>query len=189
MRTAIVLLFAMILVPGPARSAPTMFPLPPGAERPGHVVLHPSIAEQDFFWMKVPYPSTPALDHYDRVFSKWHQCSSPDPGWVSYGDLADGANRFLHNFVRYWISPQNDMAVTVLLRYESQGIAYRERPDNDEQFVAVIRHRVANAAAFLADLKVTCPPAPNRRVNRTAQQLRCWVPSALRASAAGQRER
>jgi hypothetical protein len=33
--------------------------------------------------------------------------------------------------------------------------------------------------------KETTVNAPNRALNRTAQQLRCWVPSALLASAAG----
>src|SRR3989442_14195435 len=83
----------------------TMFPVPQGAEKPDHVVLSPRIAEQDYFWMKAEYPATPALDHYAKLFSRWTQCGDPEEGWDGYGDMSDGHDRYLHNFVRYWVSP------------------------------------------------------------------------------------
>jgi hypothetical protein len=158
------------LVASQAFAAPTMFPVPPGAEKADHVILQRSVAEQDYFWMNAPYPSTTALDHYEQVFSTWRPCKSSESGWVSYGDVANGASRFLHQFTRYWITPENNRAVTVLLQYESMGTSYRQHPDNDRQFVAVLHYRVPDAAAFLADLKVTCAKAPNRTVDTDARK-------------------
>jgi hypothetical protein len=148
----------------------TMFPVPAGAEKPGHVVLQPRIAEQDYFWIKAEYPATPALDHYEKIFANWRQCGTPVEGWDGYGDMSHGENSYLHNFVRYWISPANDRAVTVLFRYRSTGAAHRKRPDNDDQFVAVIQHRVSDAAAHFATIDVQCPKAPNNTVERDARK-------------------
>ena len=148
----------------------TMFPVPPGAEMPAHVVLSPRIAEQDYFWMKAEYPATPALEHYAKLFASWRQCGSPEKGWDGYGDLSDGQNRYLHNFARYWISPTNDRAVTVLFQYQSPGVDTRRRPENDNQFIAVIQHRVRDAAAHFASIDVRCPKAPNPTVDSDARK-------------------
>ena len=46
--------------------------------------------------------------------------------------------------------------------------------------------RLGRRTAFsFAATRARVVPHPNKRVNRTVQSLRCWVPSALRASAAG----
>ena len=147
----------------------TIFPVPTGAEKPAHVVLSPRVAEQDYFWMKAEYPATPALDHYKKLFANWQQCGMPEKGWDGYGDMSNGQNRYLHNFVRYWISPANDRAVTVLFQYQSAGVANRKRPDNDNQFVALIQHRVSDAAAHFASIDVQCPKTPNSTVERDAR--------------------
>ena len=155
---------------GAASDKKTMFPVPPGAEKADHVVLSPRIAEQDYFWMKAEYPLTPALEHYAKLFTTWRQCGAPEKGWDGYGDVSDGQNRYRHNFVRYWISPANDRAVTLLFEYQSGGVAYRKRPDNDNQFVAVIQYRVRDAAAHFASINVQCSKAPNPTVERDARK-------------------
>lgn len=151
------LLLIFIAAPTFAGVGQLMFSLPAGAEKAGHVVLQPSIAEQDFFWLQVPYPSVVALDHYSKVFANWRQCTSPDTGWISYGDSAQGANRFIHIRSHFWVSAKDDEAVTLILRYESKGSSFRKVPDNDRQFVAVIHHRIPDAGASVADLGVLCP--------------------------------
>lgn len=147
-----------------------MFPVPPGAEKPSHVVLSAGVAEQDYFWLKASYPETPALDHYAKVFADWVSCKSWEPKWFGYGDSANGASRYLHQFSRHWIARDNRRAVSLLFQYESPGTAYRNRPDNDRQFVGLIRHRVPDAAAFFADIKVECPKAPNRTADPDARK-------------------
>ena len=170
MRRFCILIALLTTSAGAASDKKTMFPVPPGAEKADHVVLSPRIAEQDYFWMKAEYPSTPALEHYAKLFAAWRQCGTPEKGWDGYGDMSNGQNRYRHNFVRYWISPANDRAVTVLFEYQSAGVAYRKRPDNDNQFVEVIQHRVRDAAAHFASIDVQCPKAPNPTVERDVRK-------------------
>jgi len=133
-----------------------MFATPPGAESPRHVVVGPD-AEQDYFWLTATYPATPALAHYEKVFAAWTECKPWATGWEGYGDLASGDPRYVHRFTRNWISRDNKQAVTVLFQYQSMGAGHKERPDNDRQSVSVIDYRVPDAAAFFAEMKVTCP--------------------------------
>jgi hypothetical protein len=153
-------LIAGLLVATHAAAATTMFPVPPGARQPSHVVLERGSAEQDHFWLKAIYPATPALDHYTELFDKWLPCKPWEPGWRSFGDMQKGM--LFHQFIRHWISADNRQAVTVLFQYTSPGIKDRPRPDSDNQFVAVIRHRVPDAAAFFADTNVECAKAPQQ---------------------------
>jgi hypothetical protein len=147
-----------------------MFPVPKGAEKAAHVVLVPGVAEQDYFWITAEYPATPALEHYSKLFSGWKQCGDPSKGWDGYGDMSHGNNRYLHNFVRHWVSPANDRVVTVLFQYQSKGIESRRMPDNKNQFVAVIQHRAPDASAHLASIDVKCPKAPNTTVETDARK-------------------
>jgi len=167
-RTAVAVL--AFLAAGVALAAKTMFPVPLGAEKPDHVVLSPGVAEQDYFFMRAPYPVTPALSHYEKLFANWVSCKPWEPGWEGYGDAAKGANQYVHRFTRNWIASDNRLAVTLLFEYRSPGTAFRSRPENDNQFIAVIRHRVPNASAFFADIKVQCPKAPNSTVERDARK-------------------
>ena len=172
------LALALTLVAGVATAGgKLMFPLPAGAKSPAHVVLSPGVGEQDYFWLETPYPATPALSHYASLFGNWIECKPWRTGWRGFGDASNGANRYVHDFSRNWITRTNDRAVTLLFKYESKGLGYRERPDNDNQFVAVISYRVPDAAAFFAKVQIDCPKAPNSRLEDDA------IVPALRASA------
>ena len=153
-----------------AVAAETMFPVPLGAEKPAHVVLSRGVAEQDYFFMKAPYPETPALAHYAKVFADWVPCKPWEPEWSGYGDAANGASRYVHRFAKHWVTADNHQAVTLLFQYESPGTAFRRRPENDNQFVAVIRNRVPDAKAFFADIKIECLKAPNSTLERDARK-------------------
>lgn len=48
---------------------------------------------------------------------------------------------FVHQLLKYWVSPGNDVAVTLVLRYELPGLATREAPSSERQFVALTRLR------------------------------------------------
>ena len=150
------LIIGLLLASGAAAAA-TMFPVPPGARHPSHVVLQRGSAEQDHFWLKAAYPATPALDHYTKLFANWLPCKPQEPGWRSFGD--DQSGLFFHKLSRHWVSVDNKEAVTVLFQYTSPGTKDRPYPDNDNQFVAVLRYRSADASAFLAQTSIECPKA------------------------------
>ena len=165
---ALTLVLALLM--NTATAGNLMFALPAGAESANHVVISPGVGEQDYFWLKVAFPDSPALPHYANVFSQWVECKPWQAGWRGYGDIANGANRYVHEFQRHWINKENNRAVTLLLRYESPGAKYRARPDNDKQFVAVISYRVPDAAGFFTEVKIDCPKAPNSTVERDARK-------------------
>ena len=147
-------MIAALFLATTALAAATMFPVPPGARQPSHAVLQRGSAERDYFWLKAAYPATPALDHYTRVFATWLPCTPREAGWHSFGDDRNGL--FLHQFFRHWVSADNKQAVSVLFQYTSPGSRERPAPDNDNQFVAVTRHRVADAVDFLAETDIQC---------------------------------
>jgi hypothetical protein len=148
---------AVLLGASTAISAATpMFPLPSGAIDPGHVVLQPGVGEQDYFWINEKYPGTTAMDHYSKLFSKWHLCRGWNEAWSSYVDRTGGKNTFVHQLVRHWTNPSNDMAIVVAAKYDSPGSVYRTTPDNERQYVAVMRYKVPDASKFLVELGVKC---------------------------------
>jgi hypothetical protein len=140
-----------------AIAAATLFPVPPGARQPSHVVVQRGSAERDYFWLKAAYPGTPALDHYTTLFAAWRPCTG-EAGWRSFGD--DEKGLFFHQFTRHWISPDNKQAVSLLFQYTSPGSKARPSPDSDNQFVSVVRQRVPDATAFFAETNVECSKAP-----------------------------
>ncbi len=133
-----------------------MFPLPKGAIEPAHVVLQAGIGEQDYFWFQEKYPGVAVMKHYASHFSTWRLCRGWDEAWSTYADTSRADHTFVHQLVRHWTSPSNDTEVTVAIKYDSPGIARRDLPASDRQYVAVIRHKVPDAQKFLAELGVKC---------------------------------
>ena len=134
-----------------------MFPTPTNAIDPSHVVISPGASEQDYFWLKETNPGSSAIDHYSRVFAKWKPCRESESGWSTFGDRANGRDERVHQLTRYWVSTQNDTAVTVLLKYASPGATTtRPTPASDRQFVAVVRIKVPDAKATLAGMGIAC---------------------------------
>src|SRR5437879_2710991 len=125
-----------------ASAADLMFPAPTRASGAAHAVIAPGVAEQDYFWLTEAYPSSTAMDHYGHLFEKWHRCRSRQEGWVSFGDLTTRPPRFVHQLARSWVNSSNDTAVTVSLRYQSSGEDARPAPENDHQFVFVLRPKM-----------------------------------------------
>jgi hypothetical protein len=54
------------------------------------------------------------------------------------------------------VSPHNDVAVTLVLRYASPGLAVREIPSSERQFVAVMRLQHTDVGKELVELGVNC---------------------------------
>ena len=145
-----------VCAPAIAAAASTMFPVPKNAIEPGHAVIAPGASEQDHFWLKESFPSSSAVDHYERIFSKWRPCHGRESGWESFGDRSKGDERFVHQRLRYWVNAANDTAVTLALMYTSTGLTPRARPDTDRQFVVLIRLKQPDAAKLLSEMGAKC---------------------------------
>jgi hypothetical protein len=133
-----------------------MYPVPPGAVGVSHDVLQPKVHEQDSFWLDERFPSSSAVEHYQRIFSGWRTCYGSDRNWWSYGDRSSGEERVIHQLSRHWLNAANDTAVTVVLKYSSGGSEQRDTLDDARQFVVVLRHRQPNAEKYLAEIEVKC---------------------------------
>ena len=150
-------LVLVILVASPyVWAAEAMFPLPLGARDFKHLVLQPDVAEQDFFSLRTQYPSTIALEHYNRVLATWRQCPGREKDWISYSDESRNTSQFVHIRSHFFATRKNDRAIAIILRYESNGAGRRAMPDDDHQFVTVVRYSVPDAAAFLSELGAVC---------------------------------
>jgi hypothetical protein len=140
-----------------AFGASTMFPLPKNAVDVHHVVISPEVSEEDYFWVSEKYPASSAIDHYKRVFSKWRSCNGMEKNdWALFGDWSKGEGQFIHQRMLQWVNAADDTAVTVIAKYTSAGHTYRITPDDDRQFVAVLRFRQSNASQMLKEMNVTC---------------------------------
>jgi hypothetical protein len=155
MRIAVTFLFGT-LMPLWAVGADLMFPVPKNANAPTHIVLQPSVVEEDYFWVTEKYPASSTLDYYGHVLAKWRKCTGPEKEWNSFGDLANSEPQFIHQRARYWVSAKNDAAIIVMIKYHSKGSAWRDKPDNDKQFVAVVKYTQPEARKMLDSLKVSC---------------------------------
>jgi hypothetical protein len=96
------------------------------------------------------------LASYASVFSRWHSCHGADDGWRSFADASGSEHLFVHQLIRHWVNPHNDVAVTLVLRYASPGLAMREVPSSDRQFVAVVRLQHVDAEKELVESGVNC---------------------------------
>jgi hypothetical protein len=132
-----------------------MYPVPKGAIEVGHVALS-RVYEEDHFFLLERYPHTSAVKHYASIFSRWRLCHGSDEEWQSFGDASHSEPVFVHQLMRHWVNRQNDVAVTLVLRYESPGLTDRETPSTNRQFVVLTRLRQMDADKELAPLRVKC---------------------------------
>jgi hypothetical protein len=145
-----------LLASSVAMTAETMFPVPQGATEIGHVVLQPGADEEDHFFLTERYPGAPAVKHYSAFFSQWSSCDASKVGWDSFADASRPEPRFVHQLARYWVNQRNNVAVILVLRYESPGLTTQMVPSSDRQFVAVMRLRHHDVAKELAGIGVRC---------------------------------
>jgi hypothetical protein len=154
--------FALVLslaAPEAGRAAGTMFAVPEGATKVGHVVLQSGVAEEDHFLLTEKYPGSAAADHYSRILSSWRPCTAKQTQWTSFGDINDGKEQTVHELSRHWVNKANDTSVTLLLKYTSAGIKRGAVPDNDMQYVVVVRKKLKGASKEFSDLGLTCQKA------------------------------
>ena len=143
---------------GQSIAAETRYPVPDGATSVKHVRLADTAGEQDYFEIKLAYPSTSVLEHYRKVFSHWTQCK-PNELWQSFGDLSGPKPRFVHQLLWEWVSADNRSVVTLGVFYHSDGVQHRAKPDGDTQHVVLIEYMVPDARAMAAQLGYRCTGA------------------------------
>jgi hypothetical protein len=136
--------------PGP------MFPLPPTAGEFRHTPIQPRVYEQDSFVVSEAFPGSGTLKHYRAVFAKWRSCPASAPDWQSFEDSTSGNRRRVHQHLQHWVSPRNDLVVTVAIRYLSAAGAGSSAPEGTDQHVVVLRLRTQNASAEATKLGVKC---------------------------------
>ena len=146
------------ILSGDLIAAPTRYPIPSGATAIRHLRITDTGGEQDYFEIRLEYPSTLILDHYRKVFSRWTECKPPKT-WQSFGDITGPSPRFIHQLLSQWVSADNRSSVTLAARYYSEGVQHRSRPDNDIQRVALIEYKVPDARAHAALLGYQCAGA------------------------------
>lgn len=151
-------------------AADTLFPVPKTAYDVKHVVLKDTGTKQDYYKIKLAYPSMKVVDHYRGLFPGWLECSNKR-GWESFGDSSNGKNEFVHQLIYHWVAPNNDKIVILALRYISSGIESRQTPvTNEQQVFLLVNEPVENAKAEAEKTGSVC--TPNKAVNPNAQKRR-----------------
>lgn len=133
-----------------------MYPVPPNAIEVGHDVLVPGTYEEDRFFLVEDYPGTSALEHYRKVFATWHLCTGSTTTWESFPDAAGREPAFVHQLIRHWVNPRNDSIITLVLMYSSSGLAERQTPATNRQFVAITRQRHVAARQEMEKRGIKC---------------------------------
>lgn len=153
-------LIAFLANAGNAGATNTIFPLPKAAYDIRHVVIESTGTRQDFFKVKLAYPSMEVVTHYRALFAGWSECSNKR-GWESFGDTANNKQEYIHQLIYEWVPPSNDKVVTLGLRYVSPGIATRQTPSTNEQLVFVLLNEpLPNAKAETEQKGLVCTPNP-----------------------------
>ena len=154
-------LAAFLTNAGNAVATDTIFPLPRAAYDVRHVVIENTGTRQDYYKVKLAYPSMEVVAHYRALFAGWSECSNKH-GWESFGDPANNKKEYIHQLVYEWVPPSNDKVVTLGLRYVSPGIETRQTPSSNEQLVFVLLNEpLPNAKAEMEQEGLVCTPNPS----------------------------
>jgi hypothetical protein len=133
------------------------YPLPSGARDVEHSAIQAKANEQVAFWIQETFPSTSVVQHYERIFAGWPSCRQKGGGaWQSFPDSSRGPQVFVHEFARYWVSPNNSTAISLLLRYESERELSGGKPDNSRQVVYLAQYRTTDARKHFSEIGASC---------------------------------
>ena len=151
------MLGALALISGAAIADATRYPVPKGAIDVKHVRFTDSGGEQDYFDVRLAYPSTRIVNHYRKVFESWIECR-PSKEWISFRDRRGPRPIFVHQSVWHWVRSDNNAFVTLAIRYYSNGSEYRVEPDSDIQHIFLIEYASPDARAVTDKTGAICGP-------------------------------
>ena len=147
---------AFALLAGAAIADATRYPLPKGAVDAKHVRLGNG-GEQDYFDVRLAYPSTRIVNHYRKVFESWIECK-PSNVWISFRDRRGSRPLFVHQSVWHWVRSDDNAIVTLAIRYYSNGSEYRVKPETDIQHIFLIEYPSPGARAMAEKMGAICGP-------------------------------
>lgn len=154
----------MLAGPGFSYAGGTAFPTLKEAYEIKHVRLSDSGGRQDYFKVRLPYPSTKVLVHYQEVFSKWIECGYPGD-WEALEDYSRKPPQQIHQLLRYWVSQDNKSYITLGIQYLSSQRG--SKPENDVQHVVLARFPSQDSRSEVQEFGAKCHDAPNKSVQRT----------------------
>lgn len=147
----------LAVVAGTASADATRYPLPKGAMDVKNVRLVDTGGEQDFFDVRLPYPSPRVLNHYRKVFGSWVECRHRSL-WESFADRTSPRPRYVNQLLWNWVRSDDQAIVTLAIRYYSDGSEYRVPPDSNIQHVVLIEYASPQARAIAEKMEATCGP-------------------------------
>jgi hypothetical protein len=115
--------------------------------------------QQLFYKIKDAYPSSSALDYYDKHFADngWKKCAGTMEEWSSFIDAAQKDELLVHHITHYWVKESDRKLAIVFLRYNSKWPNESDTPDNDAQNVFVLMQKdIDDLNTELARLSVKC---------------------------------
>lgn len=119
-------------------------------------------AYQTDFTLKVPYPATPAFEHYLKVVpAPWVRCDWSGPEWQSHLDGTDGPTRTVHQQLHMWVNHDARRTLMLATRYVSASDC-APTPLNDDQRVVVVEYFGVDVDDSISVLKLKCPAPPVR---------------------------
>ena len=151
------------------------FPLYPVAKDVKTIPLAEGTARANelYFKVEVPYPSTRVLDYYSKqITDPWLSCTSNSEDWQKFGDVSGKTPRYIHYIRRYWVDFNKKRLLLLALRYYSKGSEGRENPDNNIQNVYLTEYEENDLPQAIAMLKIKCEPKKAVETNKSRREGR-----------------
>lgn len=104
------------------------------------------------------FPNTDFLALYSKLLknNNFIQCGMKRSGWESFMDATnDRQVRVFRNF-KYYIKPESNILVSVILEYESKIESDVLTPDNNKQKVKVVQYHQMNLKQSIKELDLKC---------------------------------
>lgn len=154
----------LCLVLGAVEKAPAQgvsLPVPPQAREVRNV-------SPDGAWLQTSYivdalyPDISVAQFYqEKVNAPWLPCFEDIPEWESFGDVANGNNRFVHRLLMYWADKDERKLLMVVIQYFSPGSTFQHAPENSTQYVSLAEYSRDNIEQSIEELGLECAPAPD----------------------------
>ena len=134
----------------------TEFPIIEGAENIQQYNLEKVKAHQISFILNAEYPSTEVAEFYfEQVKSPWVRCFG-EMKWQSHADATQTPSVFIHQLLMHWVNFESNRLLLLGFRYVSEGINYREMPNNDVQNVNLLEYKEMSLEEAISTLGLNC---------------------------------
>ena len=112
---------------------------------------------QTSYVVDAQYPDASVAQFYAKnIKAPWVACFANIPEWESFGDIANGNNRFVHQRLMYWVNKEEGKLLMVGMQYYSPGSAFRSEPVNTTQYVTVAEYPQRDVEQAIKVLGLEC---------------------------------